>query len=318
MNTNRQAHRSAVASAGAGRGSRPVVRFLSLLLLFAGAQAPLPAAEAVAPDLAGIVAADTAVEKVLDGFKDVRGPAFSRVGYLVFSDAPNNKILKYTPAGSNAGLVVLREDSKGALGLNFDRQGRLLVCEAETRRVVRAERSGAITVLADKFNGKQFNRPTDVVWAIDSSAYFTDLATVYLITRSGEVRAAAIDFKASAGLALSGDQRTLYVSDSATNQIRVFEIKGAGELVNGRVFAVLDSPGKGSAGGLRTDNDGNVYCAGPGGVWVFNKAGRHLGTIAVPEAPSSVAWGENYKTLYIAAETSLYRIRLKPTGTQIY
>lgn len=276
--------------------------------------------------LAGIVAPGSAVEKVKDGFKDIRGPAFSRLGYLAFLDPADGKIWKYTPGGPLAGLAVLREEHSGAQSLSFDRQGRLLLAETGARRITRAERNGTVTVLAEKPEGRSLNGPVDVVHAIDGSTYFTDPAqgpggasgsAVYQVMRDGKVRTAAETFTSASGLALSSDQQTLYVGDALAGRIHAFAIVGDGQLVNGRIFASLPA-GETTTAGLRTDYDGNVYSTGPGGVWVFAPEGRHLGTIPVPVTPSGIAWGGSYRTLYITAGDSLYQIQLVARGTQTY
>ena len=328
-------------------GSRSPRWLLLLVALLAGFHAGPPSALAAggavsgdSPGFPGIVAGGTVVEKVLDGFQLAEGPAASRLGYLLFSDAANNKIWKYIPKGSadvfeggasasKPGLIALRDQSNGALGLTFDRQGRLLACEAGARRVTRTEKDGRITVLAERFGDKRLNGPDDILHAIDGTTYFTDpppgqgggeqpRAGVYQIMRNGELRVVSTELEAPAGLALSPEQRILYVSDAAQNNIRAFEIKGDGVLVNGRIFATMKSTGDGAAGGLKTDLKGNVYGAGPGGIWIFDKDGRHLGTIAMPEAATNLGWGDNYNALYITTRTSLYRIALKATGSRTY
>lgn len=306
---------------------------LTLTLFFATAPG-LPAATVdpgeTPPGIESIAGPDAAAEVVLDGFSDVDGPVFSRLGFWLFSDAGKNRIWKLARGESKAELW--RNESGGARGLFFDRQGRLLACEAGNRRVTRTEKDGAITVLADRFEGKRLNGPDDLVHAIDGSTYFTDPvagrlpagektgqphAAVYQIMRDGVLRAVATDFREPGGLGLSADQRTLYVSDSAANHVRVFSIRGDGRLDGGKIFASMPD-GEGAAGGIETDYDGNVYCAGPGGVWIFDSGGRHLGTLAVPGSPSNIGWGDDHRTLYVAAGTALYKIKLKAQGTRIY
>lgn len=294
--------------------------------------------------LSAVVEGGAVVEKMIDGFKSADGPASSRLGFLLFTDAGNNRIWKYIPKGTNdvfeggtsasePGIVLWREPSGGATGLTLDRQGRVLVCETGARRVTRTEKDGTITVLADHFDGKRLNHPDDLVHSIDGSTYFTDPpvsalpagersdqkhAAVYQIMRDGKLRAVATDFEQPAGLAFSPNQRILYVGESALGQIRAFDVEGDGALANSRIFATLKSETGATVGGIKTDVAGNVFCAGPGGVWVFDKTGVHLGTIEVPETPANIGWGDNFKSLYITARTSLYRIRLKSTGTRTY
>jgi sugar lactone lactonase YvrE len=327
-----------------------IIYYLCLIFLVVS---PLPggrphaSAQGVKPtsgNFAKLVAENATVEKVAGGFKFTEGPVFSRLGYLLFSDIPNSTILKYIPLDttdlfeggartSRSGVIVFRNQSHGANGLTFDRQGRLLACESETRRVTRTEKDGTITVLADRFKGKRLNRPNDLVHAIDGSTYFTDpvprnlpenerleqpYSGVYQIMRNGQLRVVATDFEFPNGVAVSPNQRVLYVNDSAKNHIRAFEISGDGELINGKVFATMKSAAEGAADGMKTDVDGNVYSTGPGGIWVFDESGQHLGTITLPEVPANIAWGDDYKTLYATARSSLYRIRLKAAGTRTF
>jgi len=313
-----------------GNSSRTAILPTALFLASVIAMSATTGSQAAPAPLDAIIAPDAVVEKVLDGYNGVEGPIFSRLGYWLYSDEGNDRIWKLKRGDTDP--TIWREKSNGARGLFFDRQGRLLACETTTRRVTRTEKDGAISILADQFDGHRLNGPDDLVHAIDGSTYFTDPATgrlpkgekfeqkyaaVYQIMRDGELRAVATDFKSPNGLALSANHQKLFVSDSAANHIRVFNLEGDGRLVGGEVFAKLPAAG-GSAGGIETDLDGNVYCTGPGGIWVFDKGGRHLGTIAVPEAPSNIGWGDDYRTLYVAAQTTLYRIKLKKSGTRIY
>jgi len=262
------------------------------------------------------------VEKIAGDFKFTEGPVFSRIGFLLFSDIPAGRIMKYDfppgrPGPGNGEMTVFREKSNRANGLTFDHQGRLLACEGGAGRVTRTEKDGRITVLA-----KSLHAPNDLVYAIDGSIYFSDLAktgsAVYQITRQGEVRIATREVERPNGVALSPKQLTLYVADSGRQQVWAFEIAGDGSLSKGRVLAELKSDQQGAADGLKTDEAGNVYVAGPGGIWVFTATGRHLGTIAIPETPSNCAWGRGFSGLYITARTSLYYVPTKIPGARTF
>ena len=246
------------------------------------------------------------VEKVAGGFAFTEGPVFSRIGYLLFSDIPPKRIMKWQ-AGA---VTIFRENSNGANGLTFDHQGRLLACESG--RVTRTEKDGAIAVLAEK----GLNAPNDLVYAIDGSIYFTDLrgGKVYQIARKGEIRTVAEDCERPNGVALAPNQQKLYVADSGRRNLRVYEIAGDGALRNGRLFAEVT----GVPDGLKTDEGGNVWVAVSGGIWVFDSQGKHLGTVAVPENPSNCCWGAGFRDLYITARTSVYRIATKVNGTRTY
>lgn len=262
------------------------------------------------------------VEKIAGDFKFTEGPVFSRIGFLLFSDIPAERIMKYDfppgrPGPEGGQMTVFREKSNRANGLTFDHQGRLLACEGGAGRVTRTEKDGRITVLA-----KSLQAPNDLVYAIDGSIYFSDLAktgsAVYQITRQGEVRVATREVERPNGVALSPKQLTLYVADSGRQQVWAFEIAGDGSLSKGRVLAELKSDQPGAADGLKTDEAGNLYVAGPGGIWVFTATGRHLGTIPVPETPSNCAWGRGFSGLYITARTSVYYVPTKIPGTRTY
>lgn len=262
------------------------------------------------------------VEKIAGDFKFTEGPVFSRIGFLLFSDIPAERIMKYDfppgrPGPGGGQMTVFREKSNRANGLTFDHQGRLLACEGGAGRVTRTEKDGRITVLA-----KSLQAPNDLVYAIDGSIYFSDLAktgsAVYQITRQGEVRVATREVERPNGVALSPKQLTLYVADSGRQQVWAFEIAGDGSLSKGRVLAELKSDQPGAADGLKTDEAGNLYVAGPGGIWVFTATGRHLGTIPVPETPSNCAWGRGFSGLYITGRTSVYYVPTKIPGTRTY
>lgn len=245
-------------------------------------------------------------KKVVSGFQFTEGPVFNRNGYLLFSDIPANRIMRW-----QAGAVTpFRENSNGANGLTFDHQGRLLVCEKD--RVTRTEKDGSITVLAGSLKG-----PNDVVYAIDGSVYFTvmgDQPAVYQVTRAGQARVVTRECAKPNGVALAPNQQKLFIADSGQRNVRVFDIDDDGSLKKGRVFSELS----GAPDGLKTDESGNVWVAGPGGIWVFDREGKHLGTIATPEAPSNCAWGSGFRNLYVTARTSVYSIETKVNGTRTY
>jgi len=270
--------------------------------------------------LEDVVERGAKVEKVLTGFQFTEGPVFSRLGFLLFSDIPANRIHKYTPGQP---VETFREKSNGANGLTFDHQGRLLTCEGTAGRVTRTEKDGKITVLADKLNA-----PNDLVYGIDGSIYFTDLRrrdapasappnAIYQITRKGQVRPVATDMGRANGVALAANQLTLYAADSERQNVKAYEVTADGGLIRGRLVADMKHQQPGGPDGLKTDENGTLYVTGHGGVWVFND-GRHIGAIETPEKPANVAWGDNYRTLYITARTSIYKIRLKATGTRTF
>ena len=257
-----------------------------------------------------------APEKIASGFAFTEGPVFSRIGYLLFSDIPPKRIMKW----QRGTVTVFRENSNSANGLTFDHQGRLLACE--TGRVTRTEKDGKITTLAEK----GLHNPNDLVYCIDGSIYFSDLlprgaagkSLLYQITRKGDLRVASEDCEGPNGVALAPNQLKLYVADSRARNVRVYDIAGDGALRNGRIFADLKSDQPGAPDGLKTDEAGNVWVAAAGGIWVFAATGEHLGTIPTPEPPSNCCWGEGFHHLYITASTSIYKVQTKVPGTRTF
>jgi gluconolactonase len=260
-----------------------------------------------------LIGASPKVEKVGDGFTNTSGPVFSRRGYLLFSDVAANRILQW-----RAGTVKpLREKTNGANGLTFDHQGRLLTCERG--RVTRTEKDGSIQILADAFEGSRLTDPTDLVYAIDGSVYFSvSKQAVYQVTRQGKLRLATRECEGPSGVALAPNQQRLFVSDTDRRNVRVFDIQGDGSLSKGRIFCELSGNAGGAPAGLKTDEAGHVWVAGPGGIWIFDNAGTHLGTAPIPESPSNCAWGAGFRDLYVTARTSVYRLQTKVNGTRTY
>jgi gluconolactonase len=275
----------------------------------------------MAADLSRLIDPNAKVEKIAAGFAFTEGPVFSRLGYLLFSDLRANRIMKW----SQGRVTVFRENSNGANGLTFDHQGRLLACEAD--RVTRTEKDGSITVLAHAYERKALNHPNDLVYSIDGSVYFTDLrsgkddpdktgfSAVYQITPQGVLRVVSRDCDRPNGVALARNQQQLYVADSAQWKIWVFDVEGGGGLRNPRIFAELKSDGP---DGLKTDESGNVWVAGPGGIWIFNAQGEHVGDVPTPEMPANCGWGDNFVNLYITARSSVYRVPTRVHGTRTY
>lgn len=257
------------------------------------------------PEFVKLLGDQPKIEKIAEGFKFTEGPVCSRRGYLLFSDIPANRIMKW----ERGSVSVYRENSNSANGLTFDHQGRLLACEAN--RVTRTEKDGKITVLAESSG-----RPNDLVYGIDGSVYFTDPRgpAVLQITRKGGARVVAKDCQRPNGVALAPNQQALFVADSGARNIRVYPVAPDGALGEGRVFASLS----GAPDGLKTDEAGRVWAAAPDGIWIFDKAGRHLGTVAFPESPSNCNWAEGFRNLYVTARTSVYRLRAAASGARTY
>lgn len=275
-----------------------------------------------------IIGENIEVEKVVGGFKFIEGPVWHPEGFLLFSDIPENTIYQWQPEGE---VKVFRRPSGNANGNTLDLQERLITGEHSNRRVSRTEKDGEIITLANEYNGKRLNSPNDLVVKSDGSIYFTDppygikseqeelgFYGVYRIAPDGKLTLLVDDFVRPNGITFSPDETKLYVNDSEESHIRVFDVKLDGSLENGRIFAELkDSDKKGVPDGMKVDLQGNIYSTGPGGVWIFSPSGELLGKIEVPEKVANLAWGnDDYKTLFLTASNSLYRIDLKVAGVR--
>ena len=296
-------------------------------------------------DLFDLVDRRARIVKIAGGFGFTEGPVYSRIGFLLFSDLRSEKIHKWTVPGwenepEGGTLTVFREKSNRANGLTFDHQGRLLACETGSGRVTRTEKNGSITVLADRYGDKRLSSPNDLVYNIDGSIYFSDMPrrnvpdanertnvpAVYRITRTqipdtqlpgaGKLEKVSEECERANGVALGPKQNLLYIADAGRKNLRVQPINDDGTLAKGRVFAEFESDEPGGTDGLKTDELGNVYSTGPGGLWVFSPAGKHLGTIVTPERPSNCCWGRG--GLYLTARTSVYHVRTRVPGTRTF
>jgi sugar lactone lactonase YvrE len=288
--------------------------------------------EVLDPAMRRIAPNDPQVELIQGGFQFLEGPVWDgRRGALIFSDIPANTMYEYRPG---AGVSVFRHPSRHTNGNTLDGQGRLLSCEHSGRQVTRTEADGTVTPLATHFGGKRLNSPNDIVVRGDGTIYFTDPPYGILSERVGvpaeqelefngvfrldEDRTLTLlvdDFDRPNGLAFSPDQTLLYIDDTARGHIRVFTMTVDRQLSEDRVFAELSGPERGRPDGMKVDREGNIYCTGPGGVWVFNPLGALLGKVIMPEQTANLAWGDgDWQTLYLTASTSLYRLRLGVAG----
>lgn len=265
------------------------------------------------------------VEKCSGGHRFTEGAVWSREGYLIFSDVPNNRMAKFVPG---KGTESFRNNTNGANGNAFDAQGRLYTCETRTRRVVRQKKDGALEVVADKFEGKRFNGPNDIVVRKDGQIYFTDPAFgaqaeerdldfygIYRITPKGELESIARWKSRPNGIALSPNGRALYVSNSDDRNIRVFDLAGDGKASNERVLVENIA---GPPDGLKVDEKGNLYVTARG-VFVYDAKGKQIHHIELSERAANLAFGDpDFQTLYITAQTSVYRVRMDVKGAVQY
>ncbi len=270
---------------------------------------------------------DAKLEKIAGGFGFTEGPVWHRDGYLLFSDCHVNGIMKWEPSTDK--ISVYREVPGFSNGLTFDKLGRLIAVEYGMHRITRQEKDGRIVPLVSEYEGKRLNSTNDLVVKSDGSVYFTDppygvkpedreldFCAVYMLSPHGKLTLLTREMTAPNGLAFSPDEKILYVADSSNkSDIQAFDVKPDGTLTNMRLFAKLRAKARGVPDGLKVDTEGNVWSTGPGGVWVFDKTGKHLGTILTPEVSANCAWGDaDGKTLYITATTSVYRVRTNATG----
>jgi gluconolactonase len=263
-----------------------------------------------------------AVEPLASGFEGGEGPVWMPGGHLLFSDTRTEKIHKVVPGQMP---TVFREVSHGANGNAVDRQGRLYTCEYKSRRVTRTNKQGQVEVLAERFEGKRFNAPNDIVVRRDGHVFFTDpLFTpldsreldfygVFHITPTGTVSLVAKSTGRPNGLALSPNGKILYVADTDNKNVLAYDLDNKGNASNERIV-VKDLPG--GPDGLKTDSKGNLYIASRG-VQIYTPAGIHIGSIEVTDGVRNVAFGDaDFKSLYITGRTTLYRVRLDVKGAR--
>ncbi len=285
-----------------------------------------------------LVGEDAEVEQIATGFTFTEGPIWMPDGSLHFSDMPGDKRRRWHP---DKGVTVLRDPSNKCNGMTIDNDGNLIVCEHVTSSVVRESPDGRRETIATHWQGKELNSPNDVVVARDGSIIFSDptygrmpgfglergqeldFQGVYRLPGGGgEPELLVDDFAQPNGLCFATDESLLYINDTDHAHIRVFDVGPEHALSNGRVFADGIGTGDLASGelvdGMKLDERGNVYVTGPGGVWVFDPEGHHIGTIGVPENVGNLNWGdEDWKTLYIPASTSVYRVRMQVGGNRL-
>ena len=277
----------------------------------------------------------TEAVQLATGFTFTEGPLWHPDGYYYFVDLRANKLYRITP-GKKPELV--RETQEGN-GTTFDLQGRVIHCEGGGRCVTRLHADGRVEVIAERYMGGRFNRPNDVVCRSDGSLFFTDPdkrvafakreippaeginnlwdgAGVYRIAPDGSITMAA-NCEYPNGLAFSPDERTLYVANTRSSKyIHALEIDAGGNLLRRSIFADMNQGTEpGIPDGLKVDSLGRVYCTGPGGIWVLTPEGKHIGTIKFPEQAVNFAFGgEDLRTLFCCAHTSVYTLQVKVPG----
>ena len=269
------------------------------------------------------------------------GPLWHKEGYLTFVDL-EGRLLRWDPSG---GVSVLRDGTGEGNGCTLDRQGRLLMCEgADHRRLTRMDDDGTVTTVVDRYEGKRFHKPNDVVCRSDGTIYFTDPGLrlepalremdfygVFSIFPDGTLRVATEECEYPNGLAFSPDESILYVAISRLDErcfeeaetgavcthrkIRAFDVAADGSLSNNRIFCDMSSAEEGVPDGMKVDTLGRVFCVGSGGIWVVEPSGEVVGIIRSPEVPRNVAFGDSdLRTLYTTPGSSVYSVRVKTPG----
>jgi len=301
-----------------------------------------------------VIPADAKLEKLADGFAFTEGPVWipsgsgqfgpdAAEGFLLFSDPNNNVIYRMTPEGDVSlfmpksgynGENIGEYHQPGSNGLAVDAKGRLTICQHGNRRVVRVEKNGLTTILADRFQGKRLNSPNDLVYRSDGTLFFTDppfglpkfhddprretsFSGVYSV-HDGKLQLLTTDFTGPNGLAFSPDEKYLYVGnwDEKHKVVDRYPVNEDATLGKGQLFFDLTSfPGEDAIDGIKVDSRGNVFVSGPGGLSIFSPEGKHLGLLRGPEHPHNMAWGDaDRSSLYLAAQTGIYRLRVKNPG----
>ena len=266
------------------------------------------------------------ITRVASGFGFTEGPVWDPTGFIYVSDEEQNKIYRLHMDGRKEEVISLGDPD----GNTYDRKHRLIDCASVLRAIIEVTPDGHYTVLADKYEGKKFNSPNDVIIGTDGAIYFTDptldlvkgekqeipFQGVYQLDAQGGVRLLTKDLTQPNGLAFSPDGKHFYVDDSAEKNIRMYDVTPDGSLTNGRIFGdEKGEPHDGVPDGIKVDGRGDLFVTGPKGIWVWDAQGHHLGTIVMPEQPANLAWGDkDYRTLYITAATSVYRLRTRVRG----
>lgn len=279
-----------------------------------------------------IIQPEEPIETIAEGFGFTEGPLWNpRQQYLLFSDIPSNKIYSWKPNGE---LSIYREPSNFSNGLTYDQEGNLIACEHQSRSITRQSPEGILTTVASNYLGQCLNSPNDVITVSDGSIIFTDpiyglrrgmggpaqqeldFEGVYRIPPGEELLQLLCDnFERPNGLALSPDEKVLYIADTVRQHIRAYEITPDWQMNGGQIWAELwDDDHTGRPDGMKVDIFGNLFSTGPGGVWIFDAQATLLGRIYLPEKTSNLAWGEDGHSLFITSSSAVYRIRCLTKG----
>ncbi len=286
----------------------PVWIVAIVFLVVAGVGLALPAEprrefqlQAHSPQFWNLVDHNTKLSTVATDFGFTEGPVWDEAGFLYVSDETLNKIFRVYPDGKRDEVIALGDPD----GSTFDRQHRLIDCASVLRAIIAVTPDGKYSVLADRYEGKKFNSPNDVIVGPDGALYFTDptldlvagekqeipFQGVYRLDEKGNVRLLTKELSQPNGLAFSPDGKHFYVDDSEKRNVHVYDVAPDGTLTDGRVFG--EEPGgkgDGVPDGIRVDEKGNLYITGPKGIWVWDASGNHIGSIVIPEQPANLTW----------------------------
>jgi gluconolactonase len=298
------------------------------------------------PRIDNILPKDARLEVIADGFNWLEGPAWNHEqGYLLFSDIPANSIYRWDPKtgvslfmkpSGYSGSEPFEGREPGSNGLTFDLDGRLVICEHGDRRIRRLDPDGSKTVLAERYQGKRLNSPNDAVYHSNGDLYFTDppfglpnafddpgkelgFSGVYRLTPEGKLDLLENRLKAPNGIAFSPDEKTLYLTDVDPQRMAwlAYDVEDDGSIRDGRVFFSAmrwKDQRAGAPDGIKVDSDGNLYGAGPEGVYIFAPDGTHLGTVFTGVPTGNLAWGEDGSTLFVTADTRVLKLRVLTSG----
>lgn len=261
------------------------------------------------------------VDRLATGFKFTEGPVVDKQGRVLFTDQHTQQIHRYDP--KKRSVEVVREHSGGANGLAIDAQGKLVMCEGASRLLTRMEPEGVKT-LAQTYQDKRLNSPNDLCIASDGGIYFTDprygkrddleqeVEGVYHLSAKGELRRVIEDLQRPNGIALSPDEKTLYVADEASKRLVAFTVEADGSVTQPRIFAQWKADKPGGPDGIETSASGRLYAAGQGGLWIYEADGTVLLYLALPEKPTNLALADSRgMVVYVTAGGSLYRVRFR-------
>ncbi len=337
-----------------------IVLFAGIHVVEAAAQAParptIGTIERVDPALDALVPKDAKLEVVVDGLDWCEGPLWIPAGggFAIVTDIPPNVLYRWDPRGGKAVYLTPsgytgttpRTGEQGSNGSTLDRQKRLILCQHGDRRIARMDApldkpEPKFVTVADRYEGKRFNSPNDIVCHSSGALYFTDppygmvgydedvskipnkeldFQGVFRVTPDGKVTLLTKELERPNGIAFSPDEKTLYVANSFTAKpvVMAYPVKDDGTIGEGRVFfnaeSLIKDPVDNNPDGMEVDTQGNVWLGGPGGVVVISPAGKHLGTLKTGQKTSNVAFGENGSTLFITADMYLLRVRLTTKG----